>query len=391
MDIAFVAKIICDLSLWFGLGGFILSFFGEPGAAAVPMTAIVLSCALCNALKNRKLWLRLLPLLLLVPVCIFSVRDIMSAVFLLPPVAYGVWLCAARRFSLDYAASTGYFKTTAIALLIFFPVAAMFGGTGLLEAYIFPYFIIFLFSGVLMLRLLRHDEHMKMTRRLLFINLALLGGCCAAVVLLNSDLFYHAVLLPLGQALGYLLDLLVWLISQFIRLFLPDDGRQSSSEALRKEFDPAVSNGQADPSQALLILAVAVFLIFAAVLLRRLWANRSKTTKNVRINETRTRIPDNPAPRQRPSLLRPHDPREAVRWYYRLFLLKARNNKAVFRPCHTSEMILQLVDGVFDPLLLSELRDIYLTARYSPAAVTREDIRRARSIYIALKKPPGKP
>lgn len=390
MDIAFVAKMICDLSLWFGLGGFILSFFGDPGASAIPMAAIVLSCALCNALKDRKLWLRLLPLLLLVPVCIIFIRDIMSAVFLLPPVAYGVWLCAARRFSLDYAASTSYFRTTAIALLVFFPVAAMFGGTGMLEAHIFPYFIIFLFSGVLMLRLLRHDEHMKMTRRLLLINLALLGGCCAAVVLLSSDLFYHSILLPLGKALGYLLDLLIWLISQFIKLFLPNDGRHNSSEAVKGEFDP-VSNGQGDPSQALLILAIIVFLIFAIVLLRRLWTNRSKTTKNVRINEARTRIPDNPAPRQRHSLLRPRDPREAVRWYYRLFLLKARSNKAVIQPCHTSEMIMQALDGTFDPLLLSELRDIYLTARYSPATVTREDVRRARSVYIGLKKPSGKP
>lgn len=389
MDIIFLVKMICDLSLWFGTAGFILSFFGIPGTSAVPMVAIVISSALCRALKDKNVLLRLLPLLLMVPVCLIYIKDIIGLVFFLPPIAYGIVLCVIGRFSQDHTASSSFFKTTTVSLAIFFLIVVILSGTGKLEAYSFTYFIVFMFSGVLMLRLIRHDEHMKMLPRLLIINLVVLGGCCAAILFFSSDFIYHTIFEPLFKALGHLLDIIIWLISLVINLFDKNSGGVQSFENVSpKILAPSTSNANNDVKSIMLALAVIVVLIFTIMLLRRLWSNRSIGAKSDRVFETRTRISEQPKRNKRPSVLRPRTPRDAVRWYYRLFLLKAKSCKVVLPSYYTTEMILHALDSDFDPLLLKELRDIYIVARYSPLIITKEDAKRAKSIYYELKKQP---
>ena len=87
-------------------------------------------------------------------------------------------------------------------------------------------------------------------------------------------------------------------------------------------------------------------------------------------------------------LLAPRTPREAVRWYYRKFLLKARAGGIQVEPFDTSESVARSSEALFDPVLLSDLRSIYIAARYSPESVTDDDVKKIRELYGRLKIAP---
>ena len=118
----------------------------------------------------------------------------------IPPCLYCVWLCWKALFSPDYSGCCSYFRTALVVLVVLLLVAIVGGGASRIEKFSLPYVFIFLFCGIAMVRLLRHDEQTRKEWRLWTINLVSLVLCCAAALFLSSSLFLRAA----GAALGAL-------------------------------------------------------------------------------------------------------------------------------------------------------------------------------------------
>jgi len=226
MDIAFTAKIICDLSLWYCTAGFLLSFFGAK-VNIIPFFIMVLCCSVSRALSGKKPAYRLYPLPVLI-VSIYFVHSFADILLLIPPLLYCGWLCWSERFSPEYEISIGYYKTSALALLALSVFVLILAGTAPL-ADTFKYLILFLFSGVFMLRLLRHSEQNRRDLRLQIIDFIILVLCCAAALFLSSQLFlgtslkvlsviYMKLIEPLLLALSYLFVMIFWLFIKLLSL-----------------------------------------------------------------------------------------------------------------------------------------------------------------------------
>jgi hypothetical protein len=131
-------------------------------------------------------------------------------------------------------------------------------------------------------------------------------------------------------------------------------------------------------------LGIIAFLLLAFLIFRRLAAGRSRPSGDIYIKSS---IEASEA--SRPAFLRalaPRTPREKVRHYYKKFLLNAKSRGLIIRPSDTSESIESFAMSQYDQKLLSELREVYIVARYSSEAITKENVKLAKEIYGKLKK-----
>ncbi len=403
MSLAFVVKILCDLSLWFCTAGFALSFFGSSAGTFRPAAVMVLCCALCSALRNKNRFLRLSPLAALA-FCGFWVRTAADVLLLAPPCIYCAFLCVRAAFFPDYTASQNYFKTSSIALLLFVPFTVLIGHAARLEQLVLPYLLSFLSCGVLLLRILRREEQESRQWRLLLLDIVSVTLCLAAAVFLSSEPFlqalgtffsvlYQSVVAPVIIGVAYLFTALVWLIWRAVSLI---GGKRSGTDKSETQMEIGDFNfdafhfAQAGDGRIfwkiLSALAIIVFALLAVMLFKRLLAGYGAARrKNASLPEIREKIPAYGARPAGRTPLVPLNSRDIVRWYYRKFLQRAVAGGLNISPGDTSDSIARAAGSLFDPPLLRELRELYIVARYSPAVITRDDALRARSIYGRLK------
>ncbi len=395
MDLSFTAKIISDLALWYGTAGFVLSFYGA-GLSLLPMLIIVLVSASSAFLYKKKRVYRYIPLPLLL-LSLQWARSFTGLLLTIPPLLYCAWICHDARFSPDYEKSIVYFKAAALAMLVFCFFALL--GYAASAGIILRYLLIFLFSGVFMLRLLRHDEQNRREPRLQLINLTLLLLLSAAALFLSSDFFlttaqktlslvYQKLIAPLLLLITYIFLTIFMLFIKllgFLKIGRPEQQQeiQLPNVAEMLNLDPNFQGAKSELLAGVLtVLGIAAFLALAFIIFRRIAAGKS-VQENIAAASHNTSL----QPEEHPSILSalaPRTPREIVRLYYKRFLKNVCKKGIRLSPGYTSERIEQLCSVAYDPVLLSEMRGIYIAARYSPNSVTKEDAAQMKKVCSKL-------
>lgn len=398
MYIAFIAKMICDLSLWFSISGLVLSIFGELNSPIWYALIMVFSSATCRALSQKKLIIRLLPLISLIA-CIFYIKSILDALLIVPPMIYTVILNFGKRYHLEYTENKEYFKKAALVLLVLTFFVVMWGSSNVIEERMIIYVTAFLACGVLMLRQLRADEYMQRQWRLRFIDVVLLGGCLAAVLFVSSDFFIdalgnvlvafnNAVIKPIIAFIGYILTIKKGEVSQFKTENI--NGEEFLERFNLNTTNPAIEQQPESGStfdQVLVILAIPVTIIAAILIFRKILSQREKTERcGSGITELRHKIYSAAKidPQKR-NLLPPHDPRKRIRWYYQKILLMAVKKGVKITENYSSEQITEALSDIFEHAHLTKLRSIYIIARYSSDSINAENIREAKYLYKILR------
>lgn len=407
MSLAFIVKVLCDLSLWFCTAGFALSFFGASAGTLQPAAVMVLCCTLCSALKNKNRLLRLSPLAALV-LCGFWVRAVADVLLLAPPCIYCVFLCVRACFFPDYAACQKYFKVSSLALLLFVPFTALIGHAARLERQVLPYLLSFLSCGVLLLRILRREEQEYRRWQLELLDVISVVICLAAAVCFSSEPFlqalgvffrvlYQNVVAPVIIGVAYVVAALIWLVWCAVSLIRGKNGADNSETQMEiGDFNVEIFNFTQSGDGKLfwkitLALALIVFALLSVMLFKRLIAGYGVSRrKSAPLSEIRETIPVRALQPAGRSPLVPLNSRDIVRWYYRKFLQKAVAGGLNISPSDTSESIARAAGSLFDPLLLHELRELYIVARYSSAVITRGHALRARAVYSRLKSKSGR-
>ena len=397
MNTAFAARIICDLTLWYCGAGLVLSL---AGAAAVPLVPALsaLCCVLSSLLSRKKAQLRFLPLSLLAS-AFFFIRGFADFLLYLPPLIYCAYICVRADFEPDYEGSASYFRTAAPALSAALLLVVIFGGAGA-AAKVLGYFVVFLVSGVLMLRLLRHNAQNRREWRLQIIDLALLVLCCGAALFFSSGAFlgaaggllsliYDKLIAPLLLALAYALSYVFLLFSGLFSI-KGSEGYvlklNSDNLDLKTIFGPEFTDETVQsrlPAQLLTALGIIAFLVAAFFVFRHLARGAGKRSARGAMGENVRRFAAY-APAV-PFLVPARGAAETVRRCYRKFLLAMKSRGFTLSPSDTSESVLAASKGTFDPALAGELREIYIRARYSPASVTKADAKRAKELSAKLK------
>ncbi len=398
-----IYKLIFDLSLYYSLTGFYLVVFFRTPPSALGMLLLCAAVGLEAFLRGRNVELtKRVPVLALPIFALVVWPGLWPAIHLMPAWLYVGWSLVTGRINVEYEEFRGHYGFGLRLLLIMLPAFLLCKWVG--EAFIaaVPYLALMLSVGVCLLRMLR-EVTPSGTKQAIFI-MAFVAGCAILtvgrapqMVLAVIKFLYQNVVavvllgavLLLGMGFYGLFKGFFWLIS----LFSKGEEKEvvmdlrSAAEMLGLEDEFVDKTGDILWLRILgyilvaLIVAVVLFFIF-----RRLLGKGRREENEDPWSELRESVEPG-AKRRRRSVLRPRDPRMAVRYYYAKFLVECRRRGMRSKPGNTSKELAEMSAAYFPGGDTGQLAAIYAPARYSErAAVTPQDAERAKEAYSSLKK-----
>lgn len=218
----YVLRMLVDVSFFCTFAGFAAAKFGSGGA----FVGILIQCVCygLSALAGQKRGLRLMILLPMALSWVIAWPNVAECIFLIPTAVYIVWLVWKGDHTLGHERQKRLFGVFWKIMVVFIPLAAIFGGVAELTAVSVPYALIMLACSVLLLRALRHDAKIYCSRQYQVTNILTVLIALGAAYLVSSKAVlnavaaglkavYTAVLQPILALLLNLILLVIWGIS----------------------------------------------------------------------------------------------------------------------------------------------------------------------------------
>ena len=401
-------KLVFDLSLYFTVFGYYLILLARIPPSAAGFLLLAAAAALDAFLRSRqgvdrsRLLLRAVPLML--PLAVFLTRPTLwQALHLLPVWIYFAWSMLTDRVVTDYRMFRGHFSF-ALRLLLLLVFGPLFPGQ-FSEAILrsIPYLVVLLAVGVSLLRMLREERPSGARQGILMAGFVLACalltvGRAPQLLLKLIGIVYQNVIAPaiyavviVVAALFYWVYLIAeWLVSR----------AKGAEEPLNIELqDTAEMLGLGNQYEAittdlrwlralLIILGCALLIFLLFLLFRRMLGNRSRPVKaGAWAERSGPETADAALHAGSRRLIRPRDPRLAVRYDYGRFLAECRARAVPLRAGMTPEELTRACARAFPGADPASLTALYLPARYSASiSITREQAIASAEALRALKR-----
>ena len=243
-----------------------------------------------------------------------------------------------------------------------------------------PYLILYLLTGVCLMRILREEGKLTKSRNIAVMLVLLLGSTVLAglqmpqLILSAAGFLYRNVISWVFFGLFVALGTIIYGIITFIArafAFLKTDQFEASNESAwsAQEIFGEESEFLTQSYAAWLEVALAVLLTLAVlyvifIIFRKLLGKKTEDRKREFYKEEHESLKMRNRSIKR-GIIRPKDPRQAVRWYYRKYL-KAGSSRGGEKPdiSDTSLKIWRKFSPFFPVCEAGKLRDQYIAARY---------------------------
>ena len=406
MKLALFLKVLCELCFYFTVA---LPVGGSLGVspsllAAAFLLALTVPLGALLSEKSGKPALRFVPLVLTGLLWFFRPGTAGSVILILP-VIYIVLQLAQKRFEADHHQLSDNFLLFSKILILPPVILLLLSRSDILRDFCLPPLLIFLMSGILALRTLRHDRRTMESRSFQLMNLGTATAVSAvalvlAVPRLREALWaavtwvYEHVIIHILMVFVYLFGAVGWVLERFLKWILsrydperPEQEQGASVDEIIEDIEEAAEMPFLKTVLRILGIALAALALFLILrwLYRRL-KGRSRRTGEDGGEITRISLEESPSG---DSLIRRREARTPslrVRWYYRKMLLLLRSAGGRVDVSMTTK------DQLFEELRLfpelreeaEELRALYLPARYGDTS-SEADAARARELFRSLR------
>ena len=394
-------KLIFDLSVYYILAGFYLNVFVKVPASLPGFALLCLMAGLyiLARYKNAPGWCR--RAVLLIPALTLLFRpDAWSFGHMALAWAYGAWSLETGRLGTEYKKFRSQFLFGLRLQLLCLPGMVVSANGGEAAVASLTYLLIALAVGVCCLRCLREQasalRYGMWTAAFLAVSVLLTLTGVPDVLLTVFNWIYKEIIVRIIQAVSTVLFLVVFyciqLITDFTRINSDNKGpntklgQESLEELLGLEDKiPDMSDG----GQWLVIagsLAVGVLVIALLVwmVIRLMGALDVRSTPAMVYSQKTEKIN---TPVFRPRLIKPRDPRGAVRYYYTLFLRECKARGMELIPGSTAQELAAQCAQVFPGADPKDLCTVYDPARYwSSQPVTAQQAEEAAQAWNRLRK-----
>ncbi len=400
-------KLLYDLALYYVLSGQYIFLLTGLSPSPLCFGLLALSAALCCLIRHYLPGKRLLlvPALLVPLLALTADLPIHLLLQAAPAMLYLIWCeSSGRLYTNDTAFRYHFFSGLwlLLALLPSFIIDSERFVDGL--TVVLPYFILQLALGICLLRILREKKPSSLRQTLIMIGF--LAGCLAFVLLgiprllgqgaafLWQHLLRYVLALG-GYLLGGVIMVVFWIISWVFRfLNLDGKGGDLTMGVASIVDDSGVEEviEEVTHDTKLLELLLFIFVLGAiAGLLMILFKHMSGEVKPSTLAKFRQEVlsPDYvPTVKHfRAGLLRPTDPRLALRYYLQKFLKESKQRGAELKSSMTAEDIYRACAPYFPRAPLREMLSLYVPARYClRTEVSRADADRAQALWKELKR-----
>ncbi|MBE6898593.1 MAG: APC family permease [Ruminococcaceae bacterium] len=397
MTLCYFLKLLSELSLLFVVADCFLSVAAVGVESLIPAVffAAVGAAAYWMDEKHSNKTKFLLPLLL-IPMFLFGESFGTYLAIGLGALYVGLMIWQ-KRYYMDHDSQSDFFR------IGMFAVGALSVPFVLLMKmdFIAPFVLLYLMSGIFMLRLMRQDAAIFNETRFRVLNLLSVAGIVLLAVLISSDWFlglagmilgkiYDALVIPIFYviyACGYALYYL------FIEIIFAGGYGDTTKKlnfgdmSMPDEMKDALLGEEQVNGEPFLMLLKGIFLIVGILLVLLLVYRNSKSRNSRskdRAREARTSVTMiRPEEKIYADHIAPREPRAAVRYHYRNFLRLCLSLGQEFPRHYTSQHIENMTIGNFDKETLKSMRKTYIRARYSEHDITKDDV---SSIKAQVKK-----
>ena len=397
MTLCYFLKLLSELSLLFVVADCFLSVAAVGVESLIPAVffAAVGAVAYWMDEKHSNKTKFLLPLLL-IPVFLFGESFGTYLAIGLGALYVGLMIWQ-KRYYMDHDSQSDFFR---IGMFVAGGLSVPFVLLMKMD-FIAPFVLLYLMSGIFMLRLMRQDAAIFNETRFRVLNLLSVAGIVLLAVLISSDWFlglagmilgkiYDVLVIPIFYAIyacGYALYYL------FIEIIFAGGYGDTTKKlnfgdmSMPDEMKDALLGEEQVNGEPFLMLLKGVFLI-VGILLVLLLVYRNSKSRNSRskdsAREARTSVTMiRPEEKIYADHIAPREPRAAVRYHYRNFLRLCLSLGQEFPRHYTSQHIENMTIGNFDKETLKSMRKTYIRARYSEHDITKDDV---SSIKAQVKK-----
>lgn len=400
MSLCFGIKMLCDLSVYMIYAQLVCTWLGAPVDGRAPLLLLALAGGLCCLLRERGP-ARFAPLLL-VPASLVFMPSLAGVLVLLAPAAYLGVTAARQLFRIEHSECCDGFRRGCLALL---PLAVMplFGIGELLARVALPLAVLYLSCSVLLLRMLRHAPEVLSRPRFVALNGAVLALALGVAALVSSPAvlnalgaglgwLYQTLIVPPLMLLGYVAAGFMWVAMRVIQWL----NRGSQTEDADKDLQVSLQDNPllegVEPVETPELMRALLTTLFIVVCIAAAWwffrkmlGYRARDAAAPAVAEDRGAAEASRRGERAPRF-RPRDPRGAVRWDYRRFLMLERRLGIIVPHSGTSETAADLGKQSFPAEPVDRLSDIYRVARYSEREITHDMAEQTHEAVRELKR-----
>lgn len=413
-------KIISNISLLFGIFGFLLSFIGNLHHTEILYLWVILSSFIIYRLSSKKIVPFLLAVLPFLPLII--IVGTLDRVFIGIVGLYSLYLLSRIIKRLTYGSAVEEFErvlpivivitVVSIAISLAFPDKAI-----VYNSVVLPYFVVYLVSAVILLRTLRYIEYSSSENRdINKVNLVYSIGIISISFLLSLPVIRSILWRGISIGFTYLFSGFLMGLAWFVfaiffifnkiiallgRFFKPE--KRELPEIKPDELSSRILNmarmgenkepikekvATSNTNQILIIiLSIVVILIVAYIVytLFRKYESRRKPKEEDYI-ETKEFITikkeEGPGVLKRIlDRLRPKDPIEKIRLYYKRYLLMCKEKEIGLKESDTTLDIYSKSKDFFNKEVLPKIREIYIRVRYGLEDPSNETVKEFIALY----------
>jgi len=408
MSLVYSLKLLSDLLFYMTFAGTISAMIGAVGRdmgnsgllSTLPFLA--LSAVLLGALAERgKLkYLAFVPLL---PAAVMALNyGVIHLVLIAPACAYIIYYATTLPYNIKTVGYTGIFRLylcIVLPICLFFAVNTTFFGAFLRGALGF-YLIMFVFSSIVLMRMLRHDSEILLQTRFKVMNslsvalVIILGtvlGSPQGIQLMHAFLtaFYLRVIIPLLMLVFRIVSIILFpilalfgLVLEEWEVYLPEQNYQEFGEPGEVEFLIQERGVGLIIFQAVVFLGIAVIAFFVLRALFRFLTQKDFQKDGEGVDIERIFLGDNRRKKKK-------EPRvnHQIRQVYKKFLKLCQNKGITLHPSLTTEDIAKTYgSSVHEDKTAFALREIYIDSRYGEKTPSSADVKECRELYNKLKK-----
>ncbi len=403
MFLIFLIKHMCLLAFYFTYANMI--FFTPVKNSMILVYFIVfisLSISYVFRFSKKYSYLKYLPMLGIVISLQFA-NTTMGVIEVILPYIYMFYIALKDKYLVDYYGFRDLFIRLFLTILPLLFIVFLSKNFRIFNRVGLPYFIVFIISGLYLMRITRHSSTVINNRRFLLMNTLLISLISVISIILNVDVVFSYVtnvmifvfidvIIPIALKILYIIS---WPVLKLLNLGAL--GLINSNKNIRfTERAPRVPDLSVDGYTFIIAFgAIVILTIVISVLIRRERLKRkakayieiSGINKINGVESYRRFLDDDIDENKKPKKILDKSMNQ-IRYWYKKFLMLCYERKMDILVYDNSQTIYEKSFEIFENKEkdLNSMREIYRKARYSEETINKEDIKIIKGSYKNLEK-----
>lgn len=417
-------KVITNISLIFGLLGFIFSFIGMLNMTELLYFWVILSSIGIYRLSSKKIFAVILSLLPFLPVLLL--KSTLDRSFIIIIGLYSLYLVFKSVKRVTYGGAVEEFEKTIPVVIIITIVAialsiAFQEKSRVYNNTVFPYLVVYLVSSIVLLRTLRYIEYSSGEGKdINKVNLVYSFSIIALSFLLSlpavRSFIWRIVSLGFTYTISAFVFALTWIVYTVFFLFdrviaflgrifparhrgLPEIKpgepprmpNMPNIERARELVEKKAESSSTFDQVLIIILGIVVLIVLAYIVYvlffkRYDYRQKPKGEDYIETKEfiAMERDKDSNIIKRFLARLRPKDPVEKIRLYYKRYLLACKEKGLSLKDSDTTLDIYSKSREFFNRNVISKMREIYIQIRYGKTDADNKTVNYFISLYKNL-------